>query len=133
MGLGGPLEYCTFWTITAFFSPVFRPPFESRAIDTWTQIYHSNTRLVRYLDGYCICMLGQNDRRVEIYHSKFGPQNVWYSNDLQYESPQFNVFIYQVDIKPLSKETHFVCKLNADIQSCYFSYTPPPPTMVSFT
>ena len=30
-----------------FFSPVFRPPFENR-----TQIYHSNTRLVRYSDGY---------------------------------------------------------------------------------
>ena len=33
----------------AFFSPVFRPPFEYR-----TQIFHFNTRLVQYSDGYCI-------------------------------------------------------------------------------
>ena len=24
-------------------------------LDNWTQIYHLNTRLVRYSDGYCIC------------------------------------------------------------------------------
>ena len=33
----------------ALFSPFFKPPF-----DNWTQIYHLNTRLVRYSDGYCI-------------------------------------------------------------------------------
>ena len=44
------LLYCTFQTkIKLFFSLVFRPPSDNR-----TQIYHLNTRLVRYSDGYCI-------------------------------------------------------------------------------
>ena len=38
-----------------FFSSVFRPPFEYNQ----TQIYHSNTGLVQYSDGYCI-LLGLN-------------------------------------------------------------------------
>ena len=35
----------------AFFGPVFKP------FDNWTWIYHFNTRLVRYSDGYCMSLL----------------------------------------------------------------------------
>ena len=53
--LGGPFKYRTFWTINTLFSVRFSDhllntrPFENR-----TQIYHSNTRLVWYSDGYCV-------------------------------------------------------------------------------
>ena len=41
-----------FGLFTGFFSSVFRPPFDNQ-----TKIYHLNTRLVRYSDGYCILIL----------------------------------------------------------------------------
>ena len=42
-----------FGPLTDFFSLVFRPPFEYR-----TQIYHLNTRLDRYSDGYYTTYIG---------------------------------------------------------------------------
>ena len=54
--LGGPFKYRTFWTINRLFSsPVFRPSFNTGPFNNQTQIYHLNTRLVRYSDGYCNC------------------------------------------------------------------------------
>ena len=50
--LANHLNIVHFGALIGFFSPVFRPTFEY-----WTQIYHSNTRLVRYSDGYCISSL----------------------------------------------------------------------------
>ena len=53
--LGGPFKYRTFWTINRLFSVRF----SDHHLNTWpfdnrTQMYHLNTRLVQYSDGYCI-------------------------------------------------------------------------------
>ena len=49
-----PFEYQTFWKINRPFSVHFSDHhFNDGLFDNWTQIYHLNTRLVQYSDGYC--------------------------------------------------------------------------------
>ena len=55
MWLGGPFEYQTFWTINRQFSVCFSDHYSNtRPFDNQTQIYHLNTSLVLYKDGYFI-------------------------------------------------------------------------------
>ena len=52
--LGGPFKYQTFWTINRLFSVRFSDHhLNTGPFDNWTLIYHLNTRLVSYSDGYC--------------------------------------------------------------------------------
>ena len=52
--LRGPFKYRTFWTINRlFFSPVSDHHLNTGLFDNQTQFCHSNTRLVRYSNGYC--------------------------------------------------------------------------------
>ena len=52
---GPPFEYRTFWTINRLFSVQFLDHhLNTEPFDNWTQIYHFDTRLVQYSDGYCM-------------------------------------------------------------------------------
>ena len=51
------LKYRIFWTINRLFSVWFSHHYLNiRPFDNWTQIYHLNTRLIRYSDGHCTCI-----------------------------------------------------------------------------
>ena len=51
--LGGPFKYRTFWTINWLFSVRFSDHhLNTEPFDNRTQIYHLNTRLVQFSDGY---------------------------------------------------------------------------------
>ena len=53
MWLGRPFGYRIFWTINKLFSVRFSDHLSNTGpLNNWTQIYHLNTRLVQYSDGY---------------------------------------------------------------------------------
>ena len=54
MWLGGSFQFGTFWTMNRLFSVRFSyHHLNTSPLHKWTQIYHSNNRLVWYSDGYC--------------------------------------------------------------------------------
>ena len=105
-GYGGPLEYRTFWTIIRLFSVQFSDhhsttgPFDNR-----TQIYHSNTRLVWYSDGYCKL---KNPKECCYKDSTVGPD---YLARLVFRLP-----IYVSLFNVLGFEWHL------DLEVCYFDF-----------
>ena len=100
--LGGPFEYWTFWTINKFFSLRFSYHPNIGPFDNRTQIYHLNTRLVQYSNGYCIWIPDKS----RIWMVKKCPvvECLVFKPCLQYQS--YNVMkpdMYSLVIKPSSE------------------------------
>ena len=61
-------KYRTFWTLNRLFSVRFSDHhLNTGPFDNQTQIYHLNTRLVRYSDGYCFLVLDKFWRQNESF------------------------------------------------------------------